>query len=258
MVTFPAEASDAMPLKVPERLDRPTFWQWAICLVLGHIVLALLTATGGMPFGGLDTLAILALALVRGARFRDIGWPVWIGPTFMLVTMLALPLVALGYAIASSLSPPELLKLMNGIGLFTAPANLLLLIVTGSVPAAAAANSTEAAAPVVMSQASALAPDMISISAAAPSPDLSQASSEATSLPSAAPAGSGRTDLLVAGGAGLIIMLIVGGVIVHAVSLGPANTARPNPPAGYLESNGLTKDTNDFLRQLSRQQPARR
>jgi hypothetical protein len=116
----------------------------------------------------------------------------------MLVTMLALPLGAVGYAIASSLSPAELLKLMNGIGLFTAPANLLLLIVAGSVPGTVAANSTEASAAVVMPQVSALAPDKMP--AAAPSPDLSQASGEATSLPSAAPAGSRRrTSLLPAG-----------------------------------------------------------
>jgi hypothetical protein len=243
-----------MKFNVPERLDQPTFWQWAIGLVIGHIVLTLLAAAG-TPVGALDTLAIIALALVLGARFRDIGWPVWIGPTFMLVTMLALPLAAVGYAIASSLSPPELLKLMNGIGLFAAPANLVLLIVAGSVAGTAA--PTEASAPDVMSS---QAPAHDTISAAAPSPDLSQAVGAGTSLPSAAPAGSGRKDLLVAGSMGLVGMLIVGGLIVRELSQRPAYTARPEPlaPARHLESNGLTKDTNDFLLQLSRQQPARR
>jgi len=90
-------------MKVPERLDQPKFWQWAIGLVIAHIVLSLLAAQV-RPFGALDTVAVVTLALAVGARFRDIGWPVWIGPTFMLVTMLALPMVALGYAI-SHLSP---------------------------------------------------------------------------------------------------------------------------------------------------------
>jgi hypothetical protein len=241
-----------MTLKVPERLDRDDFWLWAVCLVFAHIVLTLLSAGGG-PFGALDTLAIVALALVVGARFRDIGWPVWIGPTFMLVTMLALPLVAVGYAIATNLSPPELLKLMNAIGLVAGPTNLLLLIVAGSVRGTAAANPS---AQVVMPEPSAVAPDMMAT--ATPAPDPSRGSEDATSQPSAAPAVSGRTGLLIVGGGGLVILLIVGSFLVRTVPPAPVNTATPAPPASNLQSNGLTKETNDFLQQLSRQQPAKR
>jgi hypothetical protein len=250
-----------MALKVPERLDRPTFWQWAVCLAMAHIVLTLLTAAGG-AFGAVDSLAIIALALVVGARFRDIGWPVWIGPTFMLVTMLALPLVATGYAIANHLGTPEFLTLMNSIGLLVGPANLLLLIVAGSVPGTAVANSTEASAPVVAPEPSALASDITT----APALEPSQASEEAPVLPSAAPAASDSKGILVLGGGALIILLIMGTFFVRTYSpapvstysAAPVNTARPNPPVGYVQSNGLTKETNDFLQQLSRQPPARR
>jgi hypothetical protein len=245
-----------MTLKVPERLDRPTFWQWAVCLVIAHIVLTLLAAAGG-AFGAVDSLAIIALALVVGAQFRDIGWPVWIGPTFMLVTMLALPLVATGYAIATHLGTPEFLTLMNAIGLFAGPVNLLLLIVAGSVPGTGVANSTEASAPVVVPEPSVLASEITT----APALESSQASEGAT-----APAMSDSKGVLVLGGGALVILLIMGSFLartyspapVSTYSAAPVNTATPNPPAGYVQSNGLTKETNDFLLQLSRQPPARR
>jgi uncharacterized membrane protein YhaH (DUF805 family) len=251
-----------MTLKVPERLDRETFWQWAVCLVIAHIVLTLLAMSGASFFGTVDTFAVIAIALVVGARFRDIGWPVWIGVTFVLVTMLGLPLVAAGYAIASHLNPPAFMEVMNVIGLLVGPVNLVLLIVAGSVPGTAAAISTEALISVFMSEPSAVAPDMMAT--AAPAPDPSQVSEGATPLPSsAAPAGSDMKGLLVVGGGGLVILLIVGSFIARTtppapVSPAPVNTARPSPPATYPQSNGLTKETNDFLQQLSRQQPARR
>ena len=244
-----------MSFKVPERLDRSTFCLWAICLVAAHIVLTLLTMNGA-PFGAADSLAVVALALVVGARFRDVGWPVWIGVTFVLVTMLALPLVATGYAIASGLSTPMFMDLMNRIGLFAGPVNLLLLVVAGAVPGTATAVSTEAAASVVVREPSALAPDITTASAL----DASPPSDGATSLPSAASPSSDRKGVLVLAGGALVILLIMGSFFVRTYSPPPApvSTARTSPPATYQQSNGLTKETNDFLQQLSRQQPARR
>jgi len=244
-----------MSLKVPERLDRSTFFLWAFCLVAAHIVLTLLTMKGA-PFGAVDSLAVVALALVVGARFRDIGWPVWIGVTFVLVTMLALPLAATGYAIASGLSTPMFVDLMNRIGLFVGPVNLLLLVVAGAVPGTARADSTEAVAPVVMPEPSALAPDITTASALG----ASRASGGTTSPPSAASPSSDRKGVLVLAGGALVILLIMGSFFVRTYSPSPApvSTARTSPPATYQQSNGLTKETNDFLQQLSRQQPARR
>jgi len=236
-----------MPLKVPERLDRPSFWLWAVCLVIAHIVLSLLTAKG-VPLGAVDSLAVVGLALVVGARFRDIGWPVWIGVTFVLVTMLVLPLVAGFYAGASGLSRSALLELMNVIGLFTGPVNLVLLIVAGSVPGTAAAISTEALLAVFESEPPAVAPDMVATAAPAPDP----------SLPSAAPEISDTKGLLVVGGGALVVVLIIATFVVRTHAPAPVVTARPNPPPTYPPSNGLTKETNDFLKLLSRQQPAKR
>jgi hypothetical protein len=72
--------------------------------------------------------------MVVAARFKDIGWPRWIAPVFMLGTMLLLPLVPVGVAIATNAAPVKLLSWINDIGLISGLANLLLLIVAGSVP----------------------------------------------------------------------------------------------------------------------------
>jgi hypothetical protein len=173
----------------------------------------------------------------------------------MLVTMLALPMVALGYAIIFHLSPPEMLKLLNGIGLFNAPANLLLVLVAGLVPRQVAA-STQGSAPAMMSQASAVASG--SSSPAAALSNLAEVFGESPSPPVAEKASYDHAILLCVGGAGLIILLIVGAVIVHGAPAAPVNTVTPSPTAGHIERNGLDKNTNDFLRQLSQQQPARR
>ncbi len=99
--------------KSPKRLDRPSFWKWAIPLVLGLVVLPI-PGYAARSVGGINTVVIvdLAMALVRlvlivllamalTRRFRDIGWPAWIGPTILLVTMIGLPFLVIGYATAT-------------------------------------------------------------------------------------------------------------------------------------------------------------
>src|SRR5215471_21837626 len=95
--------------KPRKRLDRPSFWKWAIPLVLGLVVLAILSgaarSVGGkdivvivvtaMALARLVVIVLLAMALAR--RFRDIGWPAWIGPTILLVTTLGVPVFFAGY-----------------------------------------------------------------------------------------------------------------------------------------------------------------
>jgi uncharacterized membrane protein YhaH (DUF805 family) len=111
--------------KSPKRLDRPSFWKWAIPLVLGSWFLSILPlSSAARSVGGpnaavivrltvatqalarLVLIVLLAMALAR--RFRDIGWPAWIGPTTLLVTMIGLP-IAGGYAAAT------LYQLHNGL-----------------------------------------------------------------------------------------------------------------------------------------------
>src|SRR5215472_81829 len=92
--------------KSRKRLDRPSFWKWAIPLMLGLVVLAILGVSGAARVGGIDTVVIvvsakalvrlvliLLLAMALARRFRDITWPAWIGPTILLVAMLGLPVL---------------------------------------------------------------------------------------------------------------------------------------------------------------------
>ncbi len=127
-----------MEKKSPKRLDRPTFWMWTVPLVVGHvvltIVLTILGASGAVrSLGAVDTVLIVFLARVLAWRFRDIGWPVWIGPTILLGTMLGLPFLILGYAIASH-AGGRIMQWIWLVGVIAGPANIVLLIVAGSVP----------------------------------------------------------------------------------------------------------------------------
>src|SRR5262249_26123849 len=133
-------------------LDRPSFWKWAILLVLGLVVLVIpdvngvVRSVGGkdrdivaivataMAFVRLVLMVLLAIALAR--RFRDIGWPAWIGPTILLVTMLCPPLFITGYLFATYDS--EILKWRPTVGWISASVSLVLLIVAGAMPGTAA------------------------------------------------------------------------------------------------------------------------
>jgi hypothetical protein len=120
--------------KIPKRVDRPAFWMWTVPLVLGHVLLNVLIANGSAgPFGAADTVIVVYLARTLGWRFRDIGWPVWIGPTILLVTMIGLPFLLLGIAIMNNVGS-QITEWFTLYGLIVGPLNLVLLIVAGSVP----------------------------------------------------------------------------------------------------------------------------
>jgi hypothetical protein len=127
------EGLENMP-KPLNQLDRRSFWMWAIPLTAAHLLLMILSVQGFKGLGPLDTVLIFVLAGILARRFRDIGWPVWIGPSFLIVTMLVVPLVAAGYGIASRAPPAQLLQWIGQIGQISGPANLLLLVLAGSVP----------------------------------------------------------------------------------------------------------------------------
>src|SRR5262245_49240176 len=151
--------------KPRKRLDRPSFWKWAIPLVLGEVVLAILDQSGAVRLvGEFDTglnavaaitLALTAMALVRlvltvllamalARRFRDIGWPAWIGPTILLLTTLGPPFLFVGYGIATYVNEirdiPEWVSMVHWI---SDSVHLVLLIVAGSVPGKASAQNIE-------------------------------------------------------------------------------------------------------------------
>jgi len=116
-----------------KRLDRATFWMWAVPLALGHVLLGALAATSvGSSLGAIDNGIIIGLAFVLAARFRDIGWPAWIGPAVLLGTMVVVPLVAVGLALMNH-AVDQMMAWFPLYGGVSSVVNLVLLIVAGSV-----------------------------------------------------------------------------------------------------------------------------
>jgi hypothetical protein len=226
--------------KMPERLDRETFWMYTVPLVIGHVVLALMAAHGS-GLAGADLVVVMWLALVVGSRFRDIGWRPWIGISFVLVTIVALPLVALVIAIA--VNPGRGLGVVSAIGLVTGPLNLVLFAVAGSVP------GTVPLEMLVM-------------------PFADEQSAGGELVPETLPPTTvtGAITPLAIGGA-CVAILVLGVVVVRSFLSTPASPAvssstlpRANSYATVRPSSdqpaattGLTKDTKDFLRQFSAQ-----
>ena len=155
--------------KPRKRLDRPSFWKWAIPLVLGLVVLAILGRSGAVRLvrefdTGLDAAAAIALALTAMAlvrlvlivllamalarRFRDIGWPAWIGPTILLFTTLGPPIFVAGYVfytIATYVNDirNDIWEWVSMAGWISDSVDVVLLIVAGSVPGKASAQNIE-------------------------------------------------------------------------------------------------------------------
>jgi hypothetical protein len=126
----------------PRQLDRATFRGWAIGLVAAHILCVIAAAHGASFLGNVDTVAILFLAGALAARSRDIGWPAWRAPTFLLVTMVLSPFLPLAYLIATGNKSADFLGLVGVIGLVTAPLNLILLVVAALKPGKLSADAT--------------------------------------------------------------------------------------------------------------------
>jgi hypothetical protein len=123
-------------LKSLNQLDRRSYWIWAIPIIAAHWLVSIAMANGVNfgPLGPMDTLLVLLLSTALAGRFRDMGWPTWIGASFLVVTLLVLPVAVFFYAIASGDKPLEFLHTMVRIGQFTGPANILLVVVAGCVP----------------------------------------------------------------------------------------------------------------------------
>ena len=117
-------------LKSLDQLNRRSFWLWTIPIVIVHERLNVVVAKGARV-GSFDTVAILLLAYVVACRFRDIGWPAWLGPVFILVTMLVIPAVAMDWAFARNIEPDGSLQWLRQIADLI---GLALLVIAGSVP----------------------------------------------------------------------------------------------------------------------------
>ena len=128
-----------------QQLDRPTYWKWVIPLVALRVLFGIAAAKGINlgPLGPVDTFLIVILAMALVGRFRDIGWPTWIGASFLLITTLVVPLGIFLYAIATGDRSGDPLQYMLWAGLFAAPTNLLLLIVAGCASGKPAADTAQ-------------------------------------------------------------------------------------------------------------------
>ena len=122
--------------KSPKRLDRRTFWMWVVLLVLGHVLANVSIPAPGsaalLPMIGIDDVILILLSIALARRFRDIGWPVWIGPTILLVTI-GLPFLGIGIAMMNH-AGDQIMQWLPLYGLISGPLNLVLLIVAGFVP----------------------------------------------------------------------------------------------------------------------------
>lgn len=123
--------------KSRKRLDRAAFRTWAVPIVLGYFLVMILTmGSADTASGAFNFVLLILLAIALARRFRDIGWPAWIGPTILLGTMFGLPFIALFYVMTMRYVDDHL---MHAIAHLVA---LVLLVVAGSVPGKTA-SSTE-------------------------------------------------------------------------------------------------------------------
>lgn len=225
-------------IKLPERVDRRAFWTWAIPLVIAHLVLSVAAMAGVNGMGAVDTLIIIILAALVAYRFRDIGWRGWIGGSFVIATMLVAPLAVTVYAIANNLRPAQFMEVMNEVGLVTGVANLVLLAVAGFV------QSRRLEAPI---------PADPVVEALQPLAEGSSSRGTANEL---------RVPNVFAVSAAIIVLVVVVGISITSLIPRPfATRSTSSAPSQasiqglQTQSNGLTKDTNDFLRQLSQHPP---
>jgi uncharacterized membrane protein YhaH (DUF805 family) len=79
------------------RLNRQYFWVWIGCLVVAKLAVdfGFILSPELHFLTSIDTVIVIFIAIAIGARFRDIGWPRWLGIVLTLLIMLVLPIVLL-------------------------------------------------------------------------------------------------------------------------------------------------------------------
>ncbi|QPF84725.1 hypothetical protein IC762_34930 [Bradyrhizobium genosp. L] len=211
--------------------------------MLVHVVASLAAAAGVPAVGTADIIIVIWYALILVRRFKDIGWPGWIAALIVIATTVVIPLGLVPYAIANKLPDAQFMALLRTVGLFSSGVNLVLLIVAGSVKGRPAAVVAQAA------------PDVAAVPAPAEvgaSPMLPDTVVERR-----------RPDPLTVGTVAVAAVVVLGLIVAWRFPQQRATQASSSPtvslppvmnsPDNQVQSNGLTKNTNDFLRQLSQQ-----
>ena len=224
-------------LKSLHRIDRRTFWLWAIPIVCVHGLFAIAAVHNvKTSLGGVDTALIVVLAMALVGRFRDIGWPVWIGPTFLLGTMLVIPMVIFFFMASIGTAGSAFLPALSVYGVFSGLGNLVLLVLAGCVPGLT------------------MPPGQLS-------GDNASGGFNAEHPPTAfeKPQHSAPDPLVVAvGGIGAVLLIVAAVVgIFSAVTglragVGATSVATTSPATNSNAKNGLTKETNDFLKSFGK------
>jgi len=219
---------------LPERIGRRLFWTWAIPLVIAHAVASFARLAGFRAAGGVDTVIVAALAIVVAGRFRDIGW---IGGSLLIALLFVAPLMVTAYAVVNHLPSADFLDAMNRVGLCTGAASLVPLAIAGSV------QGSQPQAPLPAGQPA----------------DIQPPPAEAGS-PQPAAGGHWKPHAF-ALRFGIVALVVATGLFVALLIARQNPTSAPSSlQAGregqQTQGNGLTRDTNDFLRQLSSRPPA--
>jgi hypothetical protein len=227
-------------LKSLYRIDRGTFWLWAVPIVFVHGLFGVAAAYNVQTsLGAVDTGLIVVMAMALAGRFRDIGWPVWIGPTFMLGTMLVLPMALLFFMISMGTAGSAFMPGLTVISRFSGLGNIVLLLLAGCVPGRSPPPSQ-------------------------PAGDDPSGGLDVTQLPTSfEKLRRGTAAALEFGVGGIVALLLIAAIvgILRAgkgpnAEVGAASAATTSPAANAYGKNVLTKETNDFLRDLAKRSPS--
>ena len=127
-----------------QKLNRKTFWIWIGVLLVAKVLIGTVVATqfeagsgssDGSFLRSLDTGVAIGIAFAVGGRFRDAGWPGWLGIVLTLLIMMVLPVVALFVVMPKG--DAALGDLFGTVGIVSTVLLLALIGVAGSRPSVA-------------------------------------------------------------------------------------------------------------------------
>jgi uncharacterized membrane protein YhaH (DUF805 family) len=118
------------------QLNRKHFWIWIGCLVAAKLAVDVgLILSPELHFlSSVDTVMVIFIAVAIGARFRDIGWPRWLGIVLTLLIMLVLPLVLLFAVLMQKGGIDTIDALPSYVGWSSTFCMIVLIVIAGTRP----------------------------------------------------------------------------------------------------------------------------